>query len=164
MVMNSREPSVFLSKANHESLQQNAMINIQYSLQVEVGRRHREGAIGCGDHRARGVDVLGNVDLAAGLGLYRLEITRTLGQYIVTAFENEKTYSRRKLSILPHWGLDAESLFRCWISVSSSNREETHSTDRLEHSVCGDLESEAKGDDSGDHRLGEHGWKVEGGG
>jgi hypothetical protein len=127
MVMNSREPSVFLSKANHESLQQNAMTKIQCSLQVEVGRRHRKGAIGCSDHRAGGVDVLGNVDLAAGLGLYGLEITRTLGQYIAAAFEAEKTYSRRKLSILPHWGLDAESLFRCWISVSSSNHKGAHS-------------------------------------
>jgi hypothetical protein len=145
-------------------LRPDGMTEIQYSLQVEVRRRHREGAIGCGHHRAGGVDVLGDVDLAARLGLYRLEITRTLGQYIMAAFEAEKTYSRRKLSILPHRSLDAKSLFRCWISLSSSNYKGTHSTDRLEHSVCGDLESEAEGDDSGDHRLGEHGCKVEGGG
>jgi hypothetical protein len=37
-------------------------------------------------------------------------------------------------------------------------------TNRLEHSVCGDLDSETKRDDSSDHRLGEHGCKVEGGG
>jgi hypothetical protein len=126
MVMNSREPSVFLSKANHESLQQNAMTKIQYSLQVEVGRRHREGAISCSDHRARSVDVLGDVDLATGLGLWGWERTRTLYQYIALAFKTEKTYGRRKLSILPHRGLDAESLFQCWISLSSSN-EGTHS-------------------------------------
>jgi hypothetical protein len=136
------------------------MTKIQYSLQVEVGRRHREGTISCSDHRARSVDVLGNVDLAAGLGLWGWERTRTLYQYIALAFKTEKTYSRRKLSILPHRSLDAESLLRCWISLSSSNHKGTYSTDRLEHSVCGDLDSEAKRDDSGDHRLGEHGWKF----